>query len=102
MAEAEEEKTYSLVEITKEILLRAGNWGAVNFKEGFFKFLKIALVQTFYLYKWARKTIAKYHKRLIDYIDGRDILKKRQAASFYLKNISVHKDEVKKSILLNS
>lgn len=92
-----EEKSYSLVEIVKELLLRSSDWAVHHSKEGFFSFLRVFLISTIHGYRRVRKMLAKYHTRLVHYIDGKDALKKRQAASLYMKNISVHKDEAKKT-----
>jgi len=89
--------SYSLVEIVKALFVRAGEYLAHHSKRGLLHFLRIALVGIFRGYRIARTLVVRHYKTLVDYIDGKGMVKKQNAASLYLKNISVHKDEAKKN-----
>ncbi|MAZ40698.1 hypothetical protein CL654_01080 [bacterium] len=97
-AHEEEERTHSLVETTKHFLLDLGDYAAHQSKKGFFHFLRVLLVNIVHGYRALRRTLAKHHTTLVHYIDGKgDVSRRRQAASLYMKNISVHKEDAKKN-----
>jgi hypothetical protein len=86
---------HSLTDLTKSVFLKGSGYAAHHSKRGFLHFLRITIIHAIQISRITKITAKKYYKKLVHYIDGKDILKKRHAASLYLKNIAVHKDDAR-------